>query len=378
MNAKGYSFPVTVCVAGGLALAFALVATAADRIHLKNGRTLEGIVREETAMHIVLELSSGSMTLPRARIARIERGDQTAHDRLRDEWRDRNWLHANHVPTGFEKLAAQTRAVADRRRDAMRARETQARDAAALRKQERQAQDLRHRLTEVAKDLEAAGPGRDPARYNARVAEHNRIQAELALLQGRRDEHDRRQAELSRRIQAYRDALLEARAAQATAAARKPGSPDGARFLERVEEALAGFDADFSTAEIQADREPGGLVVTAVINGRTHGRFIVDTGAGMVTMTRAFAEKLGVDWRALPTGRAILADGTAVETHYLLLDSVEIGRFRVPSVQAAILPATAQENADGLLGMSFLRHFHVSLDGQSGRIVLREFGPRSP
>lgn len=372
MRLNGPVLGLVVC------LTLAHTVRAADVVHMTNGRTLSGIVREETESHIVLQIGAGSVTLPHARIARIERGDDASHSHIHEQWRERNWLQAQHVPPGFEELATKVRTVSARRTEALRARRAMAADVAALRRQEDHARELYRRLTEAARMLETLDPIYDPVRYNASVAEHNRLHAELALLAVEQPDTNRREAERSRRIHAYHDALLDARAAQAATKARGPLSASGERFLERVDDMLTRFDDEFSTEEIPAEQEAGGLVVTALVNGRAHGRFLVDTGAFGVILTHAFADQLGLNWRALPSSPIILADGTKVEARSLRLESVQVGRFRVPDVHAAILPATGQAHTDGLLGMSFLRHFNMTLDGQTGRMTLREFDPQRP
>lgn len=364
-----------VCQAAGLTLLTGLALRAADIVHLKNGRSVEGLIREETDRFVTLDLGAGSMKVPRSGILRIERGDDEARTRTREAWQERHWLHVKHVPAGFEALAARMRALMAERQAVIRLQDAAGKEEADVRRMDERMQALQTRMAEVARELETLTPAADAARYNARVVEHNRINADLALLSSQREAQDKRRNDALARIHAYRDMALAFRADYAEQAKRS-ASESGARFLARLAKRLEAFESEFSAEDIKAEQEPGGLVVTAVINGRTHGRFIVDTGAGMVTLTEAFADKLGLDWRRAPAGRATLADGQVVEARYLTLASVQVGGMRVADVQAAVLPSTAQQNVDGLLGMSFLRHFHVSLDGRTGRIVLREFAPR--
>lgn len=376
LNGSALGMVVVCCLT--LAQWLAHTVRAADIVHMTNGQTMSGIVREESESYIVLQVGTGSITLPRARIARIERGDDASHERIHELWRERNWLQAQHVPPGFEELATKVRMVSARRTEAMRARTAMAADVAASRRQEDHARTLYRRLTEAASMLETLDPLNEPIRYNETVVEHNRLRAELALLAAEQPDTNRREVERSQRIHAYHQALLDARAAQTAMKTQGPLSEDSERFLARADEMLTRFDEEFSTEEIPVEQEAGGLLVTALINGRAHGRFLVDTGAFGVILTHAFADQLGLDWRALPTSSVILADGTRVQARSLRLESVQVGRFRVPDVHAAILPSAGKAHTDGLLGMSFLRHFNMTLDGQSGRMVLREFDPQRP
>ena len=66
-------------------LAFVVVASqglGADVVHLKNGRSMEGIVIEETQEEVLIKLAFGEIGLPRASVERIERGESALAEYL--------------------------------------------------------------------------------------------------------------------------------------------------------------------------------------------------------------------------------------------------------------------------------------------------------
>ena len=71
-----------------------------------------------------------------------------------------------------------------------------------------------------------------------------------------------------------------------------------------------------------------------------------------------------------------LADGSQVEGHHVVLRSLAVGDAREENVDAVVIPRPPSPGVDGLLGMSFLGNFVVSLDGAGGELVLRRFEPR--
>jgi clan AA aspartic protease (TIGR02281 family) len=114
---------------------------------------------------------------------------------------------------------------------------------------------------------------------------------------------------------------------------------------------------------------PGRVVeVPVTING-TRATFILDTGASFVVLKDSFAKKAGID----------LDEGTSV--HLLTANGVVEGkRGRASTIQLRSLKATgvpvvietdkaAAYRADGLLGLSFLSRFNVTIDGRSVRIA---------
>ena len=64
-------------------LGVAAVPAAADVVHLKNGRAMEGVLLEETADRILLQLPFGEIGLPRASVLAIERGQSDLEQYLK-------------------------------------------------------------------------------------------------------------------------------------------------------------------------------------------------------------------------------------------------------------------------------------------------------
>jgi aspartyl protease family protein len=96
------------------------------------------------------------------------------------------------------------------------------------------------------------------------------------------------------------------------------------------------------------------------VNGRSI-RFIVDTGASMVSMGAADADRIGVDWRKGQAGIASTANGQ-VRVWKVRLDSVRVGDITVHGVDGLVhetdLPIV-------LLGMSFLSRMEIRNEGST-------------
>ena len=112
--------------------------------------------------------------------------------------------------------------------------------------------------------------------------------------------------------------------------------------------------------------------MSVVLNGVT-GNFIVDTGATFVMLTHGFAQKAEVDVDQNSMIKITTANGIA---------DARRGRaktIRLRTLESKDVPIVVHANPkehlagryDGLLGMSFLSRFNVSMDSKSVSIRTR-------
>ncbi len=88
-------------------------------------------------------------------------------------------------------------------------------------------------------------------------------------------------------------------------------------------------------------------------------RFIVDTGATLISLSSADAARIGINYRTGPLGSVRTANGT-VPAYRVLLDSVRVGEISLNNVEAVVLENQAMP---ALLGMSFLNRMEMKRDG---------------
>ena len=112
---------------------------------------------------------------------------------------------------------------------------------------------------------------------------------------------------------------------------------------------------------LEADRQ-GHFVATGQINGRDV-RFLIDTGATLVSVPEALADRLGLE-REAPI-RLETAAGT-VQGWLTRLDEVRLGDIVQRDVRAAINPG---RHESVLLGMSFLRELEMTQRSGELRLV---------
>lgn len=110
----------------------------------------------------------------------------------------------------------------------------------------------------------------------------------------------------------------------------------------------------------------GHFVTDGQINGGTV-RFIVDTGATLVSMSAADAKRIGLDYQNGQKTMMSTANGVA-PAFRVKLDSVRVGGITLNGVDAVVMDLQAMPV---LLGMSFLNRMEMRRDGDSMTLTRR-------
>jgi clan AA aspartic protease (TIGR02281 family) len=114
------------------------------------------------------------------------------------------------------------------------------------------------------------------------------------------------------------------------------------------------------------------LVVQAQLNGSRDARLILDTGASHTILSYAVARDLGVFGDQRTTTVTLKTAGGPVQADVVRVDSIRLGDAEVRNSQAAIYDVPdAPAGVDGLLGLTFLHQFAVTLDVAKGQLHLR-------
>lgn len=116
----------------------------------------------------------------------------------------------------------------------------------------------------------------------------------------------------------------------------------------------------------------GALVVRVLLNQERSAQLIVDTGASMTVLSTDAALDLGILGTTETELLTVNTAGGSVQVNMNYLPSMAVGAAQATNVAVAIhdLP-DVPEHIEGLLGMSFLKHFLVTLDSEHARLILR-------
>ena len=124
---------------------------------------------------------------------------------------------------------------------------------------------------------------------------------------------------------------------------------------------VAGAGGSSDATRVVLTAGPGGHFISAgQINGAAV-RFLVDTGATVVSMSSQEADRIGLRYRSGTPLLLSTANGAA-QGYPVYLDSVRLGGVEVYNVQAIV---TTSSMPFVLLGNSFLSHFQLKQENDS-------------
>jgi aspartyl protease family protein len=119
-------------------------------------------------------------------------------------------------------------------------------------------------------------------------------------------------------------------------------------------------------ATLTADTR-GHFYTEGLVNG-VPVRFVVDTGATLVSLPQSDADRLGIDYRSGRRGTSRTANGPA-PVYLVKLDSVKVGDIELHNVDALVHEGGGLDQA--LLGMSFLNRLQMQRDGATMTLIQR-------
>ena len=124
--------------------------------------------------------------------------------------------------------------------------------------------------------------------------------------------------------------------------------------------AIGAAPADGSGTIVMTADNQGHFYATGSVNGAAV-RFLVDTGATMVSLGASDARRIGLDFNRGQKGMTQTANGQTMVSK-VKLDTVRIGDVTLHNVDALIHQT---EMPMALLGMSFLNRMEMQRDGST-------------
>ena len=354
----------------------------ADILYLKNGRKMEGVIENETATSVVLNVGIGTVAVSRNDIESIENKSDAHDEKMLESWEGMAGS-ADNASAPVRELSRGLRDVKQKRLEAMKYRS--------------KSESLRHKMSNIERELTSLyvkfenlndrlrrmSQG-DVIAYNKVVAEINstnarigRYSEEMSQSIELRDDLD---AAVSKNVSVYNDSLLSL----SQRFDDLYGSMDEAKlstdesfFYNSMRDEIVRFRRDFSHKEISYHQKGNEILVDVMLNNRVSATMLVDTGASILLISRDLANKLKIyDGGGARTIQITLADGSTTTAVPVVLQSVQVGDAVVRNVRGAISESPPSGDVDGLLGMSFLSNFILRIDSKAKKLILEEFDPK--
>jgi len=351
---------------------------SADVIHLKNKRSLEGIIKEETNEVVVIEVGIGTVTIGKNEIESIERAGEEEQEDLIKKFKKKDIEKGVFAPPTLRELSDRFQELkrSKRRIDAARSR------SASLKEQFNQKKNKFNSLMSTfdGKNIELRNldPNHDVKYYNKVVSDVNSLSARLSDLADTLKDLNERLPESSRAVQKsisdYTKNLYDFKIyfeGELKSSETRQLTEDEIYFYDTIKDALAGLERNLRKHTIALSKSSGGLLTEVMLNDKVNCVMVVDTGASVVSITRDIAGQLGMDLsEAHKDVELILADGSSVKAKAVSLKSVRVGDSKAEDVIAVVVDNPPAPGVDGLLGMSFLGNFSVKVDSANNELVL--------
>jgi clan AA aspartic protease (TIGR02281 family) len=116
------------------------------------------------------------------------------------------------------------------------------------------------------------------------------------------------------------------------------------------------------------------LMVDATLhnhNAQVGGTFIIDTGATYTSISQELAEKLGIDLSHCETVRITTANGR-IDVPKVTIETLNVNGLEAHQVEATVIPVRQGSSFSGLIGLSFIRQFVLTIDPQGGQLIFQK------
>ncbi len=100
----------------------------------------------------------------------------------------------------------------------------------------------------------------------------------------------------------------------------------------------------------------------------TNGSFIIDTGATYTSISQEMAENLDLDLEHCEKVLITTANGR-IEVPKIIIETLNVNGLEAHNVEATVIPVRHGSSFSGLLGLSFIRQFVVTIDPRAGHLI---------
>lgn len=357
--------------------ALAIPAQAsADTVQLKNGKSFEGIIKKETKTEVTINIGLGTIAFKKDQIAEIKRSES---EQLEDAWQQRYFSKGKYVPRGLNDLADSFNTLEANRRLAMKAKTKNSLLQRRRTQLFKQLTVVKSEMGLIAEQLQSIVPERNVKLYNSLVKKQNRLSGRSVIvqngLQNDTDEATTHRESIANYLQQLSNFKTELEREEKKFP-RRTDDDQVAYFFNGINQHVRDFSTEFHDIEVPHDQRQGHMIINVRLNDKLDGKFLLDTGATFVTLSATLANRLNLRLSSRNQIPVTLANGSKVNAQPIVLKSVQVGDARVNGVAAMIFHEAPNDGVDGLLGMSFLREFMISMDPVNKKLVFQKFDPK--
>ena len=177
-------------------------------------------------------------------------------------------------------------------------------------------------------------------------------------------------AQMSTPTQRKAKRISRPRQRRPTSSPQRVETPPEEEFAEETGDAPSS-DNPIEPITVPVTKIGGSMVVQVLLNGSVDAHLIVDTGATMTVISYDLGIELGLLSGSDVSINTVNTAGGSVQVSMTHVGTIQVGSAKASNVAVAIhdLPDSIS-GVSGLLGMSFLRNFEVTLDADRGLLRL--------
>jgi clan AA aspartic protease (TIGR02281 family) len=113
------------------------------------------------------------------------------------------------------------------------------------------------------------------------------------------------------------------------------------------------------------------IIPNVILNNKLGVNFILDTGATYTSISKSTANQLGLDLSNARIVSLKTANGI-IQVPRIVLDTININGIEAYNVEVTIHDVPAAKNVTGLLGLSFLDQFKLTIEKKNNKIILEK------
>jgi len=345
---------------------------------MKNGSILKGAITWENDTSVTIDIGIGEIVVLKSEIDAVQKtGAEGGDSPLRGQREETAGTNA-YVPASLYKLSEKFQEVKDLKRMI----DTQTSRLASLREEiSKKRAEFNLLMAAFEKEntkLKKIDPDIDLKGYNKAVGEVNSMNAKFAYLSQELRNLNEKLSECGKAAQeaitSYKNGLDNFNIyfrGELEAVREIRLTIDEEYFFDTIKKELAAMENALRKDSIALSKFSSSLAVEVKLNDSLTCVMIVDTGASVVSITKNIADLLGIDVSGIRNDIELtVADGSAIKAKAVYLKSVQVGDSRAEDVIAAVVDNPPAPGIDGLLGMSFLNNFGVTLDPANKKLIL--------
>ena len=358
-------------------LAFSIhTSLNADIVKLKNGKSFEGIIKKENSTEVTINIGLGTISFNKNQVATIERSESTT---LQGQWQKQYFSKGKYVPPGLNQLADAFNTLESNRKLAAKAKNKNSLLQRRRTKLFKDLTNIKSDMAVIAQHLQQIVPADNVDRYNNLVKKQNELFSRSVIIKNGLQDDTEEASALRESIANYLQHLANFKTQLETEKkqyATPPADEQVAYFFSTIDQHVRDYSTEFQDIEVPHDGNQGHMILTVRLNDKIDGQFLLDTGATFVTLSNSMARRLQINLSSQNQIPVSLANGSQVNAQPVILKSVQVGDARVNGVAAMIFPEAPNDGVDGLLGMSFLREFMISMDPTHKKLIFQKFNPK--